>query len=76
MLARVEGERFDDDQNQLRLAPFGVVDVRVAREVRRLEFFLTAENVLDGRYAVQATPVEVLGTPRTVIFGTTVRWRP
>jgi len=74
LLARVEGERFDDDQNRLRLAPFGVIDVRVAREVNRVEFFVTAENALDRRYAVQATPVEILGTPRTVMFGTTVRW--
>ena len=75
LLARIEGERFDDDQNRLRLAPFGVLDVRVAREVNRLEFFVTAENALDRRYAVQATPVEIIGTPRTVMFGTTVRWR-
>ncbi len=75
LLARVEGERFDDDQNRLRLAPFGVLDVRVAREVNRLEFFVTAENALDRRYAVQVTPVEILGTPRTVMFGTTVRFR-
>jgi outer membrane receptor protein involved in Fe transport len=75
LLARVEGERFDDDQNRLRLAPFGVVDARLAREVGRLELFVTAENLFDRRYAVQATPVEILGPPRTVVVGTTLRWR-
>ncbi|MGH9329915.1 MAG: TonB-dependent receptor [Vicinamibacterales bacterium] len=74
LLVRVEGERFDDDQNRLRLAPFGVVDARVARAVGRVELFLAGENVFDRRYAVQATPVEILGTPRTVMLGTTVRW--
>jgi outer membrane receptor protein involved in Fe transport len=75
LLARVEGERFDDDQNRLRLAPFGVIDARLAREMGRVELFVTAENLFDRRYAVQATPVEVLGTPRTVVVGTTFRWR-
>jgi outer membrane receptor protein involved in Fe transport len=74
-LVRVEGERFDDDQNLLRLAPYGVVDLRVSREVGRLELFLSADNVFDRQYAVQATPVEILGTPRTVVVGGTVRLR-
>jgi outer membrane receptor protein involved in Fe transport len=75
VLARVEGERFDDDQNLLGLAPYGVVDVRVARDLGRLELFLSADNLFDRRYAVQATPVEILGTPRTVVVGGTVRLR-
>jgi outer membrane receptor protein involved in Fe transport len=74
-LVRVEGERFDDDQNLLRLAPYGVVDLRVAREIGRLELFLSVDNVFDREYAVQATPVEILGTPRTVVAGGTVRLR-
>jgi len=40
-----------------------------------VEFFLTTENAFDRRYAVQATPVEILGTPRTIMLGATVRWR-
>lgn len=75
LLARFEGERFDDDQNQLRLAPFGLTDARIARELGRVELFLTIENAFDQQYAVQATPVEIVGTPRTVMAGATIRWR-
>jgi outer membrane receptor protein involved in Fe transport len=75
LLARFEGERFDDDLNQLRLAPFGVADARIAREVGRVELFLTIENAFDRQYAVQATPVDIVGTPRTVMAGATVRLR-
>jgi outer membrane receptor protein involved in Fe transport len=74
-LVRIEGERFDDDQNQLRLAPYGVVDLRVGREIGRVELFVSAENLFDRRYAVQATPVEILGAPRTFVAGGTVRLR-
>jgi iron complex outermembrane receptor protein len=74
-LARAEGERFDDDQNQLRLAPYGVVDVRAARAFDRVELFLTGENIFDTRYAVQATPVQILGTPCTVVAGARLRLR-
>jgi hypothetical protein len=31
--------------------------------------FVSAENILDRRYAVQATPVEQLGTPFTITAG-------
>lgn len=72
---RAEGKRFDDDRNQLRLGAYGLVDVRLARAIRsRAEAFVSVENLFDRAYAVQATPVAILGTPRTVLAGVTLRW--
>lgn len=67
---RFESLRFDDDLNQLRLGSFFVADLAVSRPLGELlEAFLSAENLFNRRYAVQATPVELLGTPIIVRGG-------
>ncbi len=53
---------------------YPVVDLSVRREVtRRVDLFLSVENLLGRAYAVAATPLQQLGTPRLVHGG--VRWR-
>ncbi len=76
-IARLDGRRFDDDLNQLPLAKAFLVDVRVERAIAgAAAIFLSLENAFDGRYAVQITPVELVGTPRTVFAGLRVTVRP
>jgi outer membrane receptor protein involved in Fe transport len=61
---RFESVRFDDDLNQLKLGSFFVTDLTVSRPLgERWDVFLSVENLFNRRYAVQATPVELLGTP-------------
>jgi outer membrane receptor protein involved in Fe transport len=68
--ARYESTRFDDDQNRLPLAGLFVVDAVLERRVAgSWSAFLSAENVFDRRYAVQATPVGLLGGPILVTAG-------
>ncbi|MBI3950758.1 MAG: TonB-dependent receptor [Acidobacteria bacterium] len=67
---RVESLRFDDDLNQFKLGSFFVTDLAVSRPLGELwEAFLSVENLFDRQYAVQATPVESLGTPIIVSGG-------
>jgi outer membrane receptor protein involved in Fe transport len=73
--ARYESVRFDDDQNRLALAGLFVVDATLERRVAgSWSAFLSAENVFDRRYAVQATPVGLMGSPILVTAG--VRFPP
>jgi outer membrane receptor protein involved in Fe transport len=68
--ARYESHRFDDDLNQLRLGWFWVADFAAFQPLGgRWEAFFAAENLFNRRYAVQATPVELLATPRIVMGG-------
>jgi iron complex outermembrane receptor protein len=68
--ARYESGRYDDDLNQLRLASLFLLDVILERRLGDAwRVFVSAENVFDRRYAVQATPVEQLGTPFTITAG-------
>jgi outer membrane receptor protein involved in Fe transport len=72
---RLVGEQFDDDRNALPLRGYALFDFTVRREVsRRLDVFLSVENVFDKDYPVGRTPVETLGTPRLVHGGVRVRW--
>jgi outer membrane receptor protein involved in Fe transport len=67
---RFESSRFDDDQNRLRLASLFVADLTLDRPLgESLGAFVSVENLFDRRYPVQATPVELLGTPRTLTAG-------
>jgi iron complex outermembrane receptor protein len=67
---RFESSRFDDDQNRLRLASLFVADLTLDRPLGdSWGAFLSVENLFDRRYPVQATPVELLGTPLTVTAG-------
>ena len=67
---RFESSRFDDDQNRLRLASFFMADLTLDRPLGdSWGAFLSVENLFDRRYPVQATPVELLGTPLTATAG-------
>jgi outer membrane receptor protein involved in Fe transport len=67
------GAQFDDDQNQIVLERFGVVDVAVTRSLGRgVHVALAAENLLDAEYATGRTPVRTVGWPRTVWAGVRV----
>jgi iron complex outermembrane receptor protein len=67
---RVDSLRFDDDQNLLRLGGLFVADLTLDRPLGdSWGAFLSVENLFDRRYPVQATPVELLGTPLTVTAG-------
>ena len=71
---RWSGAQFEDDQNQLRLAPAFQLDVLAAHGLGRgLEAFAAAENVLDERADVGLTPVRTLGPPFTVRAGLRLR---
>jgi outer membrane receptor protein involved in Fe transport len=68
--ARGVGEQFDDDQNQLRLAPFAVLDARIEHPVHHgASLFLAAENLLDARYDVGRTPNRTIAPPRSLRVG-------
>lgn len=70
LLGRFESLRFDDDRNQIKLGSFFVADLIVSRPLGELsEVFLSVENLFNRQYAVQATPVEQLGTPIIVTGG-------
>jgi outer membrane receptor protein involved in Fe transport len=74
---RFESRRFDDDQNRLPLASLFVADVTLDRPLgESWGAFLSVENLFDHGYPVQATPVELLGTPLTVIAGVRFDLRP
>jgi len=75
--ARVESLRFDDDQNRLRLGGFFTADLTLDRRLgESWAAFVSAGNLFDRRYPVQATPVELLGTPFTVTAGLRFDLRP
>ncbi|MGI8507977.1 MAG: TonB-dependent receptor [Gemmatimonadaceae bacterium] len=57
------------------LPSFSVVDVDARREVAAgMEIFLSVENLLDHQYTVNfAGPIELIGLPRTIRGGVTLR---
>ncbi len=74
---RFESRRFDDDQNRLPLASLFVADLTLFRPLgESWGAFVSVENLFDRRYTVQATPVDLLGTPRTVTGGLRFDLRP
>ena len=61
---RASSSQFDDDQNLFRLGKYFTLDAFVSRGItRRLEAFLSIENLFDQRYEVGKTPVTTLGPP-------------
>jgi len=71
---RWTGAQYEDDQNQLRLAPALQLDVLAAHGLGRgLEAFAAAENLLDERADVGLIPVRTLGPPLTVRAGLRLR---
>ena len=74
---RFESQRFDDDQNLLPLASLFVADLTLSRPLGgSWGAYLSVENLFDDAYPVQATPVELQGTPFTVIAGLRFDLRP
>jgi outer membrane receptor protein involved in Fe transport len=74
---RFESLRFDDDQNRLGLGRLFLADLTLDRRLgESWGAFFSVENLFDRRYAVQATPVDQLGTPRTVTGGLRFDLRP
>lgn len=75
MQFRASGKQFDDDQNQLALGSFAVVDAMISRPlIRSLDLFLAVQNVFNQQYAVGRTPVETLGMPRLIRGGIRIRF--
>lgn len=75
--ARWNGEQFDDDRNELRLAGFTAVDALVSRALGKgFDLFLAAENLTGERAEIGRTPVRTLGPPRTVRLGFRLVSRP
>ena len=70
LLGRWSAMQFDDDLNQLLLRSYAVADLFVSMPVRdAISVTLSAENLLDRRIEVSATPVITLNAPRTVRIG-------
>lgn len=70
--ARWSGAQFDDDQNQLRLAPFVTLDARAERRfLRTVAVFAAVENAGGVRYDIGRTPTRTIGPPRTLRIGLT-----
>ncbi len=68
--ARWNGEQFDDDRNELRLAGFAAVDALVSRALGKgVDVFLAGENLTGERAEIGRTPVRTLGPPRTLRLG-------
>jgi len=74
---RFESTRYDDDQNRLPLDGLFVLDLGVERPLGGpLTAFVSVENLFDARYPVQATPVELQGTPFGFHAGLRLDLRP
>ncbi len=73
---RFESFRFDDDLNQFRLGSYFVTDLSILRPLGEFaELLFSVENLFNRQYAVQATPVELLGTPVLVRGGIRFNFR-
>jgi outer membrane receptor protein involved in Fe transport len=67
---RVVGAQFDDDQNELELQEFAVLDVQASRPItERVHAYVAVENLFDAEYDTGRTPVRTTGWPRTVRGG-------
>ncbi len=74
MQARASGEQFDDDLNQLRLEPYGQVDMYVGRGLsEKLHIYIAIENVFNSRYSIGRTPVRTVNLP--TMFRVGIRYR-
>ncbi|HXY41925.1 MAG TPA: TonB-dependent receptor, partial [Vicinamibacteria bacterium] len=68
------GTAYDDDLNQLPLAPGWQVDARVGRRLPGgLEAFVAGENLFDAELMVARTPVAMLAPPRVLRAGLRLR---
>ncbi len=70
---RFMSDQFEDDRNELPMAGFASLGVRVAYPVNdQWGVFLAGENLLDAEIISARTPIETLGTPRAVHIGVDV----
>jgi outer membrane receptor protein involved in Fe transport len=70
---RFIGSQFDDDQNQLPLGRYFVVNAMASRALRHgVEIFAAAENLFDQNYQIARTPTPNLGPP--VLFRIGLRY--
>jgi outer membrane receptor protein involved in Fe transport len=73
---RAASYQFDDDVNKFLMAGYPLVNLSARRVVTpRVELFLSVENVGGRAYAVAATPLLQLGTPRLVHGGVHLSWK-
>jgi len=69
---RIVGAQFDDDQNELELGEYAVVDVYASRGLGHgLNAFIAVENLFDQTYEVRTNPTTT-GWPRTMRAGVRV----
>ena len=67
---RFMSEQFEDDRNELPMAGFAAVGLRVSRAVSdQVAIFVAGENLLDAEIVSARTPIETLGTPRALHLG-------
>ena len=70
---RFMSDQFEDDRNELPLAGFASLGLRVGYPVNeRFTVFLAGENLLDAEIISARTPIETLGTPRALHIGVDV----
>ena len=70
---RFMSDQFEDDRNELSMAGFASLGVRVGYPVNdRFSVFLAGENLLDAEIIAARTPIETLGTPRAIHIGVDV----
>ena len=67
---RFMSDQFEDDRNELPMAGFASLGLRVGYPVNeRFTVFLAGENLLDAEIISARTPIETLGTPRALHLG-------
>ena len=67
---RFMSDQYEDDRNELPMAGFAAVGLRVSFPVNeRIRVFAAGENLLDAEIVSARTPIETLGTPRALHFG-------
>ena len=70
---RFMSEQFEDDRNELPMAGFASLGVRIGLPVNeQFTVFLAGENLLDAEIISARTPIETLGTPRAIHIGVDV----
>ncbi len=67
---RFMSAQFEDDRNELPMEGFAAVGVRVALPLGDfVHIYAAGENLLDAEIVTARTPIETLGTPRSVHVG-------
>lgn len=70
---RFMSDQFEDDRNELPMAGFAAVGVRVSWPINpQFSVFVAGDNVFDAEIVSARTPIETLGTPRVFHVGVDV----